>query len=150
MEQHVQQFGNTRREQRAAATAKERKPLEQEVPQAPMANFVRPEAEHNRSSASGGVRYTVPANGISSEEAMRFGQDSSNPGHKMMCDMGWKGGSIGNLSDGIATAITGKSIGGQTSRSGVGNQPGGASTSRRNNNIHEHRNNNRRDHNRRE
>jgi hypothetical protein len=81
-----------------------------------MAHFVRPEATRNRSSASGGVRYIVPVNGISSEEAMRFGLDSSNPGYKIM-SLTWAGkerGSIGKLSDGIATALTGKS--------GVGSQ----------------------------
>jgi hypothetical protein len=117
--------------------------LKQEITPALMARFGRPEAKRNRSSASGGVRYTVPVNDISSEEAMRFGLDSSNPGHKMMCDMGWKGGSIGKLNDGIATALTGKSIGGQTNRSGVGSQQqfnSRVSASRRNNNIQEYQN----------
>ena len=122
MEQHVKQFGDTRREQRARATAKDRELLKQEITPA---HFMRPEAKRDRSSASGGVTYTVPVNGISSEEAMRFGLDSSNPGYKMMCDsMGWKGGPIGKLNDGIATALTGKSIGGQTNRSGVGTRCG--------------------------
>jgi hypothetical protein len=95
------------------------------------------------------VRYKVPADGISSEEAMRFGLGSSNPGYKykMMCNMGWRGGAMGKQADGIATAITGKSIGGQISRSGVGTQSGGASTARRSNTKDGHRSNNRRGHN---
>jgi hypothetical protein len=68
MEQHVKQFGDNRMEQRAKATAKERDLLKQEITPALKAHFVSPEAKRNRSSASGGVRYTVPANGISSEE----------------------------------------------------------------------------------
>jgi hypothetical protein len=64
----------------------------------------------------------VPVNGISSEEATRFGLDNKNPGYKMMRDMGWKGGSLGKQNNGIATAITGKSIGGQTGKSGIGSQ----------------------------
>jgi hypothetical protein len=88
MEQHVKQFGDTRKEQRAKATAKERDLLKQEITPALMAHFVSPEAKRNRSSA-GGVKYKVPVNnGISSEEAMRFGLDSNNPGYKMMRDMG--------------------------------------------------------------
>jgi hypothetical protein len=82
MEQHVKQFGDTRKEQRAKATAKERDLLKQEITPALIAHFVSPEAKRNRSSsASGGVKYTVPVNGISSEEAMRFGLDSNNPGY---------------------------------------------------------------------
>jgi hypothetical protein len=54
---------------------------------------------------------------------MRFGLDNKkNPGYKMMRDMGWKGGSLGKQNNGIATAITGKSIGGQTDKSGIGSQ----------------------------
>ena len=59
----------------------------------------------------------------------------------MMRDMGWKGGSIGKLNGDIATALTGKSIGGQTNRSGVGSQQqfdSRASVVRRNNNIQEY------------
>ena len=86
------------------------------------ANFVSQEADKNRSPTSGGVRYTMPVNGISSEEAMRFGLDNTNPGFKMMRDMGWRGGALGKQNNGITTAITGKSIGGQTDKSGLGSQ----------------------------
>ena len=40
----------------------------------------------------------------------------------MMRDMGWRGGALGKQNNGIATAITGKSIGGQTNTSGLGSQ----------------------------
>jgi hypothetical protein len=60
MEQHVKQFGETYREQRAKATAKERDLLEQEIAPALKAHFVSQETIKNRSSTSGGVRYTVP------------------------------------------------------------------------------------------
>jgi hypothetical protein len=120
MEKHVKQFGETRKEQRAKATAKERSLLNQEMAPALKANFVSQEASTNRSPTSGGVRYTIPVNGISSEEAMQFGLDKTNPGFKMMCDMGWRGGALGKQNNGIATAITGKSIGGQTNKSGLG------------------------------
>ena len=86
------------------------------------ANFVSQEASTNRSPTSGGVRYTMPVNGISSEEAMQFGLDKTNPGFKMMRDMGWRGGALGKQNNGITTAITGKSIGGQTDTSGLGSQ----------------------------
>jgi hypothetical protein len=102
---------------------------------------VSPETIKNRSSTSGGVRYTVPVNGISSEEAMRFGLGNTNPGYKMMRDMGGKGGPLGKLNSGIATALTGKSIGGQTNKSGIGSQQqfdSRASVVRRNNNLQEH------------
>ena len=91
MEKHVTQFGETRKEQRAKATAKERDLLKQEIAPALKAHFVSKEAVKNRSSTSGGVRYTVSVNGISREEAMRFGlldNANPNPGYKMMRDMG--------------------------------------------------------------
>jgi hypothetical protein len=125
MEKHVTQFGETRKEQRAKATAKERDLLKQEIAPALKAHFVSKEAVKNRSSTSGGVRYTVSVNGISSEEAMRFGlldNANPNPGYKMMRDMGWKGGALGKQNNGITTAITSKSIGGQTDKSGLGSQ----------------------------
>ena len=122
MERHVTQFGEARREQRANATAKERSLLKQEIAPALKAHFVSQEAAKNRSSTSGGVRYTIPVNGISSEEAMRFGLDNTNPGYKMTRDMGWRGGALGKQNNGITTAITGKSIGGQTDTSGLGSQ----------------------------
>ena len=40
----------------------------------------------------------------------------------MMRDMGWRGGALGKQNNGITTAITGKSIGGQTDTSGLGSQ----------------------------
>ena len=40
----------------------------------------------------------------------------------MMRDMGWIGGALGKQNNGITTAITGKSIGGQTDKSGLGSQ----------------------------
>jgi hypothetical protein len=83
---------------------------------------VSQETVKNRSSTSGGVRCAVPVNGISSEEAMRFGLDNTNPGYQMMRDMGWKGGALRKQNNGIATAITGKSIGGQTDKPGLGSQ----------------------------
>ena len=78
MEKHVTQFGETRKEQRAKATAKERDLLKQEIAPALKAHFVSKEAVKNRSSTSGGVRYTVPVNVISSEEVMRFGLDNTH------------------------------------------------------------------------
>jgi hypothetical protein len=38
--------------------------------------------------------------------------------------MGWRKGSIGKDNDGIATAFTGQSIGGQTNRAGLGSKQG--------------------------
>jgi hypothetical protein len=89
MKKHVTQFGETRREQRAKATAKERSPLKQEIAPALKAHFVSQEAVKNRSPTSGGARYTMPVNGISSGEVMRFGLGNTNPGYEMMRDMGW-------------------------------------------------------------
>jgi hypothetical protein len=40
-----------------------------------------------------------------------------------------KKGSIGKDNDGIATALTGQSIGGQTNRAGLGSKQGGANNS---------------------
>ena len=73
-----------------------------------------------RSASSGGVRFIVPANGITDKDARRFGLDSKNPGYAMMRDMGWTGGSIGKWSDGIATSLSGWSTGGQRTRYGIG------------------------------
>ena len=67
----------------------------------------------------------MPVNAISSKEATRFGLDQSNKGNQMMRDMGWIGGSIGKDENGIATALTGQSIGGQTTRRGLGSESGG-------------------------
>ena len=77
--------------------------LEQEIAPALKAHFVSQETIKNRSSTSGGVRYTVPVNSISSEEATRFGLGNKNPGYKMMRNMGWKGGPLGKQNNGIAT-----------------------------------------------
>ena len=67
----------------------------------------------------------MPVNAISSKEATRFGLDRNKKGNQMMRDMGWISGSIGKDEDGIATALTSQSIGGQTTRRGLGSEPGG-------------------------
>jgi hypothetical protein len=43
--------------------------------------------------------------------------------------VGWRKGSIGKDNDGIATALTGQSIGGHTNRAGLGSKQGGANNS---------------------
>jgi hypothetical protein len=60
---------------------------------------------------------------------MRFGLDKFNKGNQIMRKMGWRKCSIGKDGDGIATALTGQSIGGQTNRAGLGSKQGGANNS---------------------
>jgi hypothetical protein len=75
------------------------------------------------------VKESVAVNAISNNDAMRFGLDKSNKGNQIMRKMGWRKGSIGEDNEGIATALTGQSIGGQTNRAGLGSKQGGASNS---------------------
>jgi hypothetical protein len=126
MEEHVQRFNDTRRIQRAEETAKERELLRLEKqPTKQTTNVVGFTRAKDRTS-SGGARESVAVNAISNNEAMRFGLDKFNKGNQIMRKMGWCKGSIGKDNDGIATAITGQSIGGQTNRAGLGNKQGEA------------------------
>jgi hypothetical protein len=84
----------------------------------------------------------VAVNAISNNEAMRFGLglDKFNKGNQIMRKMGWRKGSIGTDNDGIATALTGQSIGGQTNRAGLGNKQGEANnTSKRSGRAKQHK-----------
>jgi hypothetical protein len=72
-----------------------------------MTNFKTPEIDQIAAPIQG-ESGTLPVNGISSEEAMRFGPDNSNPGHNIVSSMN--------------SLITLHSD--QTRRSGKGNQHG--------------------------
>ena len=129
MEEHVERFNETRRTQRAEEVAKERELLRlEQQPTKQTTNVVGFTSAKGRTS-SGGVRESVAVNAISNNEAMRFGLDKFNKGNQIMRKMGWRKGSIGKDNDGIATALTGQSIGGQTNRAGLGSKQGGASSS---------------------
>jgi hypothetical protein len=80
-------------------------------------------------TSSGEVKESVAVNTISNNEAMRFGLDKFNKGNQIMRKFGWRKGSIGKDNDGIATALTGQSIGGQANRAGLGSKQGGAKNS---------------------
>ena len=129
MEEHVERFNETRRTQRAEQVAKERELLRlEQQPTKQTTNVVGFTSAKGRTS-SGGVRESVAVNAISNNEAMRFGLDKFNKGNQIMRKMGWRKGSIGKDNDGLATALTGQSIGGQTNRAGLGSKQGGASSS---------------------
>ena len=129
MEEHVERFNETRRTQRAEEVAKERELLRlEQQPTKQTTNVVGFTSAKGRTS-SGGVRESVAVNAISNNEAMRFGLDKFNKGNQIMRKMGWRKGSIGKDNDGLATALTGQSIGGQTNRAGLGSKQGGANNS---------------------
>jgi hypothetical protein len=116
--------------QRAEETTKERELLRLEHQPTKQTTDVVGFASAKGRTSSGGARESVAVNAISNNEAMRFGLDKFNKGkHQIMRKMGWRKGSIGKDNDGIATALTGQSIGGQTNRAGLGSKQGGANNS---------------------